>query len=71
MIFNRCLCHGYVENYAAMWTIWKIMCEEEPVHYHGYSHSLVDAAERSERSQAPGILKTYLLSFPIDQAIIA
>ena len=57
MIFNRCLCHGYVENYAAMWTIWKIMCEE-PVHYHGYSHSLVDSVERSGRSQDSGILKT-------------
>ena len=57
MTFNRCLCHGYVENYAGMWTIWRMMCED-PVHYHGYSHSLVDAVERSGRSQDSGILKT-------------
>jgi len=35
VIFNRCLCHGYVENYAAMWTIWRMMCED-PVHYHPF-----------------------------------
>ena len=33
------------------------MCED-PVHYHGHSHSLVDAVKRSGRSQASGILKT-------------
>ena len=27
-LFNRCLCHGYLENYAAMWTIWRMMCEQ-------------------------------------------
>ena len=57
MIFNRCLCHGYVENYAAMWTIWRLMCED-PAHYYGHSHPLVDAVERSGRSQDSGILKT-------------
>ena len=57
MVFHRCLCHGYVENYAGMWTIWRMMCED-PVHYHGHSHSLVDAVKRSGRSQASGILKT-------------
>ena len=69
MIFNRCLCHGYVENYASMWTIWKMMCED-PVHYHGQSHFLVDAVERSGRSQDSGILKTLTcfsnLSFSVD-----
>ena len=27
-LFSRCLCHGYLENYAAMWTIWRMMCEQ-------------------------------------------
>ena len=27
-LFNRCLCHGYLENYAAMWTIWRMICEQ-------------------------------------------
>merc|ERR1712126_109474 len=36
-LFNRCLCHGYLENYAAMWMIWKMMCED-PHLYHGHSH---------------------------------
>jgi len=35
VLFDRCLCHGYVENYAAMWTIWRMMCED-PVHYHPF-----------------------------------
>ena len=61
MTFNRCLCHGYVEKYAAMRTIWKMMCED-PDHYHGHSHPLVDAVEGSGQSQASGIKKlTYIV----------
>ena len=26
-LFSGCLCHGYLDVYASLWTTWKLMCE--------------------------------------------
>ena len=26
-LLSSCLCHGYLDMYASLWTTWKLMCE--------------------------------------------
>ena len=26
-LLTGCLCHGYLDVYASLWTTWKLMCE--------------------------------------------
>ena len=26
-LLSTCLCHGYLDMYASLWTSWKLMCE--------------------------------------------
>ena len=31
-LFSSCLCHGYIENYASMWAVWNMICDEDAPH---------------------------------------
>jgi len=47
-LFNRCLCHGYIENYAGMLAIWMMMCDDFP--YESYDDLLsYIATEKDDR----------------------
>ena len=32
-LFSSCLCHGYIENYASMWAVWNMICDEDAPPY--------------------------------------
>ena len=25
--YSDCMCHGYLENYAALWSVWTLACD--------------------------------------------
>jgi len=50
-LFNRCLCHGYIENYAGMLAIWKMMCDDFP--YSSYDDLLSHVASVEKNDRVP------------------
>merc|ERR1712227_371042 len=50
-LFNRCLCHGYIENHAGMLAIWKMMCDDFP--YSSYDNLLSHVASVEKNDRVP------------------